>query len=398
MAKAARMDQRRGGFRSRARKLMALCIGGVLLLSGGHAGADYLREGTLQRDLDQQPEAETQTEPVFSGQVATCTLPAEGVGASTGGGATSALTLSKGNLTATLRCSGTDYVAIPKLMKQVCSATVEDPSVKNCKTDTQVTGNDKQITLESLLGSSRSIEWTKTEATPNQNTGEEWTLELQEADLPLSDKGFFVGCDKNEARQRLSLEGKAAVDCKVDVNVKARPSSVTDNNVVTCAYGKDSNPEPLKVEMTTEKNTLTVQCGSEGSLNPESYATQYCDPEGELNDCTQKMFEDILPTFATSWWSKADDGNSATLTIPPAEFPESEHQFRLGCVPKTADSEQPDTAAKGGETGESDTAATTSNCDVIATVRSGSSPSSSGQLVPTIAGAAALAGLLVGSF
>nr|CCA30047.1 SRS domain-containing protein [Neospora caninum Liverpool]CEL71260.1 TPA: SRS domain-containing protein [Neospora caninum Liverpool] len=397
MAKSVTMEQRRGGLKSRARKLMAVCMGGVLLLSGGVVAGDYLREGTRQRNLQAVSREATQTEPVFSGQVATCTLSPGGDGASTGDDATSALTLSKDNLTATLKCSGKDYVAIPQKMTKVCAATVQDPSVKNCKTDPQGTENGNQVTLESLLGSTRSIEWTKTEATPNQNTGEEWTLELQEADLPLSDKAFFVGCDKNEAHQLLSLEGKAAVDCKVDVNVKARPSSVTDNNVVICAYGKDSNPEPLKVEMTTEKNTLTVQCGSEGSLNPESYATQYCDLQGELENCTLKMFEDILPTFATSWWSKADDGNSAILTIPAAEFPESEHQFRLGCVPKTADSEQPDTAAKGGEKGESQTAATTSNCDVIVTVRSGSSASSSGQLVSAIAGAAAMTGLLVGS-
>nr|CCA30049.1 SRS domain-containing protein [Neospora caninum Liverpool]CEL71262.1 TPA: SRS domain-containing protein [Neospora caninum Liverpool] len=389
MARTARMDRRREGFKAGARKLMAVCMGGVLLLSGGMVAGEYLREGTLQRNLQALSRDATQSPPKFDGQIATCELTGATERSQTQ--TSTALTLSKQNLAATLRCSGANNQAVPQQMTEVCSATVTPPTIAKCKS-TNTDGT--RVTLKSLLGSSRGIVWNKTSPTPEQvKEGEEWTLQLQQTDLPFTDKTFFVGCDQTNPKHRQSTG-----ECKVDINVKARPSSVADNNVVTCAYGKDSNPEPLNVEMTTEKNTLTVQCGSEGSLNPESYATQYCDPEGELNDCTQKMFEDILPTFATSWWSKADDGNSATLTIPPAEFPESEHQFRLGCVPKTADSEQPDTAAKGGEKGESQTAATTSNCDVIVTVRSGSSPSSSGQLVPTIAGAAALAGLLVGSF
>ncbi|CBZ54362.1 SRS domain-containing protein [Neospora caninum Liverpool] len=394
MARAARMNRRLGGFRSRARKLMALCMGGVLLLSGGHAVADYLREGTLRRNLQAEEGGSTQTEPVFSGQVATCTLSPGGGGTRNGDDAATALTLSKGILTATLVCSGENNEAVPKGMKKVCSAG-EGQTVAKCKSHEDGT---VQVTLESLLGSSRSIEWRKTTQTlEEQNNGEEWTLELQEADLPLSDKAFFVGCDKNEAHQLLSLEGKAAVDCKVDVNVKARPSSVTDNNVVTCAYGKDSNPEPLKVEMTTENNTLTIQCGSEGSLNPESYATQYCDLQGELENCTLKTFEDILPTFAASWWSKGDNSRSATLTIPQTDFPESEQQFRVGCVYKNETSGGPKPAAKGAKTGEAHAAATTSNCNVIVTVRSGSANSSSGQLVATLAGAATMTGLVVGS-
>nr|CEL69067.1 TPA: SRS domain-containing protein [Neospora caninum Liverpool] len=376
MAKSVRMEQRRGGLKSRARKLMAVCM------------------GTLQRNLQRDLGGATQTGPEFNGQIATCTLSATGGGRGSAEKVT-ALTLSKDNLTVTLKCSGTDYVAIPQEMTKVCSATVQEPSVKSCKTDTQGTGNGKQITLESLLGSNRSIEWKNTsQATEEKQTnGKERTLELQETDLPFSDKAFFVGCDKNNDR-KVSLLPSA--ECKVDVNVKARPSSVTDNNVVICAYGKDSNPEPLKVEMTTEKNTLTIQCGSEGSLNPESYATQYCDPEGEVDSCEEKKFEGILPMFSTSWWSKGADSNSATLTIPQTDFPESEQRFRVGCVYKEANSEATKPALKGGGKRESETARTTLSCNVI--VRSGSPVSPLGQMAATIAGAAALVGLLAGSF
>ncbi|KEP61407.1 UNVERIFIED_CONTAM: SAG-related sequence protein SRS15A [Hammondia hammondi] len=90
-------------------------------------------------------------------------------------------------------------------------------------------------------------------------------LELQGSDLPFCDKSSFVGCDRG-------ADGKAVEpndsESKVNVIVQARPSSVDDKNIVTCAYGKDSNPQPLKVEMTTEKNTLTLHCGSKASIKP----------------------------------------------------------------------------------------------------------------------------------
>ncbi|CBZ54365.1 SRS domain-containing protein [Neospora caninum Liverpool] len=392
MAKTVRMDQRRGGFKSRARKLMAVCMGGVLLLSCGQAAAEYLREGTLQRNLQGTPAAGTQNGPEFQGQVATCTLSEGSDGGRTAVDATGALTLSKDNLTVTLMCAGAKNQAVPLTLTKVCSATVQNPTVAECKTDT----DGKQITLESLLGSNRSIAWKNTSqaAEEKQTNGEERALELQATDLPISDRRFFVGCDKNND-EKAPLSPSA--ECKVDVNVKARPSSVTDNNVVICAYGKDSNPEPLKVEMTTEKNTLTIQCGSEGSLNPETYATQYCDLQGEVGNCTLKTFEDIFSTYATSWWLKADDSRSATLTIPETDFPESEHQFRLGCVHKPANTEQPLPNEESSKTGSSQPVATTSNCNVIVIVRSGNSASSSAQMAAAIAGTAGLTGLLVGS-
>ncbi|CBZ54366.1 SRS domain-containing protein [Neospora caninum Liverpool] len=389
MARTAKMDRRREGFKSRARKLMVVCMGGVFLLSGGVVAGDYLREGTLQRNLQALSRGATQSPPNFDGQVATCVL--------TGGQRSetqtpTALTLSKENLAATLRCTGANNEAVPQEMTEVCSATVTSPTVATCK---GTNSGGTRVALNTLLGSSRGIVWQKTSPTAEPATnGEERTLQLQETDLPLSDKAFFVGCDKKSTEVP---EPSPTTGCRVDVNVKARPSSVADNNVVICAYGKDSNPEPLHVEMTTDKNTLTIQCGSEGSLNPESYATRYCDLQGELENCASKSFQDILTTFATSWWSKGDDSRSATLTIPQTDFPESEQQFRVGCVYKNETSGGPKPAAKGAKTGEAHAAATTSNCNVIVTVRSGSANSSSGQLVATLAGAATMTGLVVGS-
>ncbi|KEP67414.1 UNVERIFIED_CONTAM: SAG-related sequence SRS40F [Hammondia hammondi] len=386
MARTARVEQRRGGFTSKARKLLAVGVGGVLLFSSGQAAADYLREGAAQRSLEALQQEATQSGPVFSGQTASCTL--------TGGSqraqaqAAASLTLSKEKLTVTLRCSGANNQAVPKEMQHVCSETSGEATVASCKA-----AGEKQITLQSLLGSSPEAVWKKSNTTTDdQNDGEEWTLELKESDLPLTDKAFFVGCD---VKANPSEVKSPSTECRVDVNVKARPSSVADNNVVTCAYGSESNPEPLKVEMTTEKNTLTIQCGSQGSLSPTTYETQYCDPQEALESCTEKKFEEILPAFVTSWWSKEADKTSVMLKIPETDFPQSEQQFRVRCIPKDTAADPPTIQEKNKD--DTQTAAPTSACNVIVTVKSGSSASSSGQMVITVAGAAALTGLFIGS-
>ncbi|KEP67415.1 UNVERIFIED_CONTAM: SAG-related sequence SRS40E [Hammondia hammondi] len=335
MARTATIEQRRWGSKSKARKLLAVCMGGVLLLSSRQAVAEP-HEGLLRRSLNDSPPASSQTVPTFSKQVATCTVPVAGPETKNAAEATvTALTLSKENLGATLKCSGANYVAVPESMKKVCSATVNDATLAGCKVDADDAAG-KQITLQWLLGSSHPIEWTKVSNEGEEaNDGEEWTLQLQESDLPLTDKAFFVGCD-NKATAGKDVQPPSK-ECKVDVHVKARPSFVADNNVVTCAYGKESNPEPLKVEMTTEMNTLTIQCGSQGVLNPKSYAATFCDPQDtDMQKCTEKKYETILPSFVETWWVGGSKDHSATLTIPEAEFPQSDQQFRLSCVYKEA--------------------------------------------------------------
>ncbi|KEP67417.1 UNVERIFIED_CONTAM: SAG-related sequence SRS40A [Hammondia hammondi] len=392
MAKTARIQQRRGGLKSKARNLMAVCMGGVLLLSSGQAIADYLREGALQRSLQDLSGGATQSTPVFNGQIATCTL--TDASSKVEGEPAPGLTLSKEKLTATLQCSGKNNEKVPNSIEKVCSPTFTAATVASCKSS--ATAEQQQITLRSLLGSSQNIVWNKSEVTPEElKEGEEWTLQLQESDLPLTDKAFFVGCDVNANQSEVK---SPSTECKVDVNIKARPSFVADNNVVTCAYGKESNPEPLKVEMTTEKNTFTIQCGSEGSINPSTYVSEYCDPRGEVSKCTQKKFKGILPAFVESWWKSADENSSATLTIPVTDFPESEQQFRVGCVYKTEGISGSNSPGRAGNSVNAATNATTSNCNVVVTVTPGSSASSYGQMITTIAGAAALMGLFAGFF
>ncbi|CBZ50522.1 srs domain-containing protein [Neospora caninum Liverpool] len=385
MARTGKMQQRRGGFRSKARKLIALSMGGVLLLSSGLAAADQLREGLLGRSLSGEI---TNVDPSIDNAVATCSFSP----AAAGRAAPASLTLSQTSLTATLVCTGTQIVTVPENLLNVCDPKQNADNGKCVFGGTNPAG--KEVKLTELLGTDRHIQWTEIQQEPNSERGagstKAWTLQLEDGDFPVTDKSFLVGCQD-------STKGKQA--CKVTVNVEARASSVADRNVVTCAYGKKSNPEPLKVEMTTDNNTLTLQCGSEGILHPITYKTRYCDPEAaNVQECNEKDYTGILPSFVESWWTNVNDGkSSATLTIPETEFPESDQQFRLGCVPKSPNAPPSGDTMKTSKGNGSQTHAATSNCNVIVTVRSGSSASSTGQMVATVSGAAALLGLLAGS-
>ncbi|KFH03902.1 SAG-related sequence protein SRS15A [Toxoplasma gondii VAND] len=366
-------------------------MGGVLLFSSGQAVANESREGFLRQNQEEAGGTSTMKGPEIDGQVATCTL--SGVVAAGRGGsdANNTLTLSNDHLNATVKCSGENNAVVPGKETNVCSVTGNTDTLADCKG--KDSGSDgKQTTLRDLLGAASDIEWKK--ITGNDNQGETRTLTLQESDLPLSDKVFFVGCDQKSPAS--PPESKTLSECKVIVNVKARTSSVDINNVVTCAYGQNSNPESLKVEMTTEKNSVTLRCGSEGSLNPPAYTTKYCDPQESASSCTQKDFADILPTIAENWWTKDTKTNSVTLTIPVPDFSQSEQQFRLQCIRKA--NTQESSGAKEQDSDEvSQAPANTSTCNVIVTVKAGSSASSAGQMVATVSGAAALAGFLVGS-
>ncbi|KFG43862.1 SAG-related sequence SRS16E, partial [Toxoplasma gondii p89] len=231
MARTGSMQQRRGGFQTPARMLMAVCVSGVLLLSSGPSAANKLAEGL--QNQDSEPVAATQEGPTFEGEVAKCVLKTTTAeDGSSQAKNTTGLTLSKENLVVSLQCSGENNAIVPKDQKNVCSAA-PNAKVADCKG----AGTNKQITLKSLLGASGDIQWEK-KIVSTDNKGEVMTLKIKESELPLFDKAFFVGCEENKASARTSQ----ATECKVNVSVKARASFVGENNVVTCAYGKDSNP------------------------------------------------------------------------------------------------------------------------------------------------------------
>ncbi|KEP60551.1 UNVERIFIED_CONTAM: SAG-related sequence SRS16E [Hammondia hammondi] len=390
MARTGFMQQRRGGFKTKARMLMAVCVSGVLLLSNGPSAANKVTEGLQSQNSG--PGAATQEGPTFEGEVAKCVLKTT-TAESDNSRAKDAtgLTLSKENLAVSLECSGEKNAIVPKDQKKVCSAT---PNAKVA--DCNEADTNKQITLKSLLGTSGDIQWKKT-IVSTDSKGEVMTLKIQESELPFFDKAFFVGCEEDKKPERKSH----ATECKVTVSVKARPSTVGENNIITCAYGKDSNPRPLEMEMSADKNTLTIDCGTDGSLQPTRYTEDYCvTDDSQLESCTTKKFSEILPTFSPSWWVSDSQNGSAKLTIPESGFPEEEQQFRLGCVPKkTTESPQGSPSAKTEkEEGAQNTGASTSNCSVIVTVKASNYSSLASSTAPTAAvasGAAALTGLFV---
>ncbi|KEP60421.1 UNVERIFIED_CONTAM: SAG-related sequence protein SRS16A [Hammondia hammondi] len=279
MARTGSMQRRRGEFEAEARMLISFCMVGVLLLSSGEAVARQLGEEIQDASVGQKYEA---IKPSINGANATCSFAAVGgAGALAAANASGSLTLSKGHLKATLNCSGGSDDQISTIPKDL-GAKVCDPSKRGNESNgctiqkTELSG--QEVELQSLLGAKRSIQWTQktNQLSRETKTNTEWILELLKSDLPLTQKTFFVGCQKTT--QARAVSGTTVSTCTVTVNVEAR-ASAAENNIVTCAYGKDSNTNPLQVDMTTENNTLTVDCGSEGTLSPETTSAQYCDPQ-----------------------------------------------------------------------------------------------------------------------
>ncbi|KEP61411.1 UNVERIFIED_CONTAM: SAG-related sequence SRS16A [Hammondia hammondi] len=396
MARTGSMQRRRGEFEAEARMLISFCMVGALLLSSGQAVARQLRKENLNISVVQKYET---IDPSISGTNATCTFPAAGgTGALEAANASNSLTLSKGHLKATLNCSGGGTGQISTIPNDL-AASVCDPSKRGNESNgctiesSKVSG--QEVELQRLLGAKRSIQWTQKTDTSNleKQPNTEWILELLESDLPLTQKTFFVGCQKTTSA-RTDSETTVST-CTVTVNVEAR-ASAAENNIVTCAYGKDSNTNPLQVDMTTENNTLTVDCGSEGTLSPETTSAQYCDPQStDLKNCTKK-FVDILPKFVTDWWTNLTSANASTLTIPTTDFPDSEQQFRLGCVPNTAPQSDPSDS----RVVEQPQVSAPTTCSVLVTVKAASSASYASpslQMLVGASGAAVVSGLVVGS-
>ncbi|KEP61178.1 UNVERIFIED_CONTAM: SAG-related sequence SRS19A [Hammondia hammondi] len=375
------------GLRSRAHKLMVIYLGAVALLPGEPAIAEKFVEGFQHRTLEKGP-TKTQNGPTFEGGVAKCSLTPSDTGEITKHGAT-ALTLSIQNLTAKLECHGPMNQAVPLGLGVVC-----DPSQKGingkCQFGASTGGIEAMdITLQRLLGTEKFVSWTEDAPYEHTSRGEKWTLNLTADDLPLEDTPFFVGCQEDPT----SDDSAKNPSCVVPVHVEARPSVQADN-VVTCAYGHNSNKKPVEVEITSEKNAVTIECGDLGFVGSRNVATECCatdDPYGE--ECTGKNYTDVIPKLEASWVEKDGVTTSVTLTIPVSGFPSKDLKIRLACLPRKA------SIATDPETTTGQFGAATS-CNVIATVKTTRSASSavSPLWAVTASGAAAVAGLLFISF
>ncbi|PFH36808.1 SAG-related sequence [Besnoitia besnoiti] len=138
--------------------------------------------------------------------------------------------------------------------------------------------------------------------------------------LPFVDGEFAVGCVNN-----------SQASCKVRVTVAAR-ATVTKDQQVSCAYGKDSNNQHQIIKLSPSQNRFTLACGDKGTIVQTNYKIAYC-PVTEGQDAAPECSEEyktILPGYEEGWWT-GDNGNSATLTIPKDKFPNNEARFMIQC-------------------------------------------------------------------
>ncbi|KFG28273.1 SAG-related sequence SRS19D, partial [Toxoplasma gondii p89] len=211
-----------GGFRPRASKLMAICLGGIALFSTGEAVPDKFLEGLQTRSLQQ---SSIQTGPTFGDGVATCEL--KSVAEQAAAASTNALILSKGKLTAKLVCSGDGNAAVPESLTTVCKPGRADGTEK-CKFGTATVSEGIEAELKSLLGVNSDVKWEMISTSETDNQGQTWTLTLNEGDLPFKDTPFFVGCKKT-AKGKAGASGASPDSCKVPVHVEARASAEINN-------------------------------------------------------------------------------------------------------------------------------------------------------------------------
>ncbi|PFH36172.1 SAG-related sequence [Besnoitia besnoiti] len=366
------MEKTRRSFRASSQKWMAVCMCGVVLLCSGLGFGEKYSEALLRTHLRQVSEPTVEADPdaicEVSNQVTVNQKPVT-------------VTLSKNKLGASLHCTGGDNLVVPGEQGKVCSAQRDEATVDECKNSAK-SQSLKQVALEALLDSSSIAVMKKELKEGLENKGEAWTLHLQAEQLPLSDKSFFIGCQKKT--------GGEATNCKVTIKVEARDSSVHSNSV-TCAYGTKSNgASPLQVEMTEEHNTLKLDCGPTGSIQPTSYESTYCE-DPDMKTCG-KPYTKILPAFEGRWWTKAKEGSGTVeLKIPASSFPTEDRTFYIGCTPKDAGLYPPSRSVTQ-STGQS---VTSSSCTVMVTVKAASASSRAmnrATIIAAVAGAASLSG------
>ncbi|KFH03534.1 SAG-related sequence SRS19B, partial [Toxoplasma gondii MAS] len=209
MAKTQKLRRLGGGFRAKASKLMAVCMGGFVLLSSGQTVAEQLGEGIMIRQLEEAHAQGTMSGPHFAGNIATCTLQ----GAETVAGVqptATALTLSKDNLGVELHCAGTKNIAVPEGLQSVCrpnatsAALREQEGATKCQFGNATSPEGEEVTLQTLLGAGQHLKWHRKTESKTAENGQEWTLNLATSDLPLQDTPFFVGCQKKDSVEAAS--------------------------------------------------------------------------------------------------------------------------------------------------------------------------------------------------
>ncbi|KEP66966.1 UNVERIFIED_CONTAM: Srs domain protein [Hammondia hammondi] len=252
----------------------------------------------------------------------TCTCPENAAqGVKTGVTPNAFITESK--TTVSVQCPA-NYEFVPGEKAKVCSVGEDANNLVECK-------NNPGGEINKLLypAPEKLPEWSTSGDGQTTNS-----LTLPRANLPLSDKKFFVGC-LSKAEGEVS-RGSNKKSCVVTVQVAAKKSILTEN-VMTCAYGTESNTnsETPVATLTSDNNTLTVECGTEGQLQPSataSFTAFLC----EKDKCTTSVkLSDVFPNFDEKWLTVDATKGTNTLRIPKEGFPEEDKMIMVGCSLKT---------------------------------------------------------------
>ncbi|CBZ53655.1 SRS domain-containing protein [Neospora caninum Liverpool] len=237
-------------------------------------------------------------------------------------------TLSKEKNVLEIGCSQSDLKCAPEELgtNEVCPSTTT--SLKDCKNGDARTSTTKPININTLLsGSSTAVSWQSCE-----DVGEvpctKKKLTIPPENFPFVDQKFVVGCvDDTKANDKMT----------VTVTLEAR-ASATEDHIVKCAYGKNSNPTHQTVTLTPEKNSFTLVCGDKGDVLPTNYKEEYCVSETgtEASESCTGAYDGIFPNFETTWWTTTANSNEYKFTIPDGQFPAEEQKITVGCQKKTA--------------------------------------------------------------
>nr|AAP06248.1 surface antigen 5A [Toxoplasma gondii]AAQ63827.1 SAG5A [Toxoplasma gondii] len=266
------------------------------------------------------------------------------------GSSTGTATLSELSNGLTIECPKTTYEFVPKEPTHVCIAKESTSAILQACKATPTKNPIKDLLIQTTQ--TKVPEWTTT------NPGGH-SLILPPETFPIVDKSFFAGCLKTSSRRQRNTD----VECLVKVDVKARTSAVRDG-VLICAYGDKSNTSVPEVTLNAENNSLTIQCGEEGEMQPDpkSLTAYHCTDTNIENCKTVVNLTEVMPSFAKSWWTEDDkNGKAPKLVIPEGGFPAQEETIVLGCNVRSKVSSK-------GQKEQANTTATLPTCRVKVTL------------------------------
>ncbi|KEP60503.1 UNVERIFIED_CONTAM: SAG-related sequence SRS38A [Hammondia hammondi] len=200
--------------------------------------------------------------------------------------------------------------------KQVCPAHMA--VLKKCTGSGE--GNTSIDVTTLLGGATHEIKWQNVKDVKG-NTKKK--LIIPPENLPYVEKKFTVGC----------ADANGEPKCKLTVTLEAR-ASVTEDQTVTCAYGKTSNQEHQSIKLSPSHNRFTLVCGDDGEVLPKEYQSNFCDVVKEQDastaDCTGN-YTKVIPAYETKWWDYDPRSTAYSLVIPEGGFPKEGTKIMVGC-------------------------------------------------------------------